>query len=311
VISAAGVRIFAVGRRRHGFARRRLLLASLCLALWGAMVLWASPAGAAPLSDCTTHRGTLVAVDFAHWGGPIVRGCGIGQPTGYALLHAAGFTTGGDAHDGAAFICRIGNSAFHGGTLYPTPSEEPCTATPSTSGYWSYWIAPAGRNRWTYSPLGPMGDVPKPGEVELYMFGSTNVAGTHGSGVPKFPPSSLRPSNPGPPRNTTPSSSSPAPRQARHRAASHAPRAKSTHATTAGRRKQARNRHSRRGGSKPPDEPTTHGQTAVGSVPVVAAKPTDAPTSSGSATPLVLGLCLALVLSAGALWAVRRRRRYE
>ncbi len=252
-----------------------------------------------------------MAVDFAHWGGPIVRGCGIGQPTGYALLHAAGFLTGGDAHDGAAFICRIGNGAFHGGTLYPTPSEEPCTATPSTSAYWSYWIAPPGQNRWIYSPVGPMGDVPKPGEVELYLFGSTNVGGTHGSGVPKFPPNSLRPRDGHPPRRATPTPGAPAPRHAKHATSDHASRAKSAPATTAAHHRQGGSRRSRGKAPKHPGEPKTRRQTAVGSAPVVAAQPADARTSPGSVAPLVVGLCLALALSAGAVWAVRRRRRYE
>ncbi len=287
------------------------MLVSLGVVLLGSVLLMARPAGATPLSDCTSHRGTVVAVDFAHWGGPIVRGCGIGQPTGYALLHAAGFITAGDAHDGSAFICRIGNGAFHGGTTYPTPGEEPCTATPSTAAYWSYWIAPAGQNRWTYSPLGPMGDLPKPGEVELYMFGSTNVAGTRGSGVPKFPPSSLRPSDGGSPKHTTPAPSTTAPRSAKHPPSAHASRAKTAHAAAAGRRQQPGHRPSRGRVPKPPREPGTHRQAAAGSAPVVAAQPTDARTSSGSAAPLVVGLCLALALSAGAVWAVRRRRRYQ
>lgn len=95
-----------------------------------------------------------MAVDFAHWGGPIVRGCGIDQRSGYDLLHAAGFTTAGDEHDGPAFMCRIGDQAFHGGTQYPTASEDPCSLTPSASAYWSYWIAVAGQDTWSYSQLG-------------------------------------------------------------------------------------------------------------------------------------------------------------
>ena len=79
-------------------------------------------AHADPIGNCTTTAGTIVAVDFSHWGGPIVRGCGVNSPSGYALLHAAGFSTAGDTHDGPAFICRIGNEAFEHGTQYPTPA---------------------------------------------------------------------------------------------------------------------------------------------------------------------------------------------
>ena len=153
---------------------------------------------AAPISQCTPHSGTIVAVDFEHWGGPIVRGCGVGQRSGYALLHAAGFTSTGDQHDGPAFICRLGNAAFHAGTQYPTPGQDDCVLTPPVAAYWSCWLAPAGQNHWTYSQLGAMGEVPKPGEVQLWMFGGTNIAGTHGSGVPKFSPTKLRAHNPPP-----------------------------------------------------------------------------------------------------------------
>ena len=73
-------------------------------------------------------------VDVEHWGGPIVRGCGLGQRSGYALLRAAGFTTAGDQHDGPAFICRVGNAAFHAGTQYPTPGQEDCVFDPAHDG---------------------------------------------------------------------------------------------------------------------------------------------------------------------------------
>ena len=51
---------------------------------------------AGPVGRCTPHSGTIVAVDFAHWGGPVVRGCGVRQRSDYDLLHAAGFTTAPD-----------------------------------------------------------------------------------------------------------------------------------------------------------------------------------------------------------------------
>ncbi len=297
-----------------------VLVASACAVLCDLGGLSAGPASAAGLSACTPHRGTIVAVDFAHWGGPIVRGCGIGQRNGYALLHAAGFRTAGDAHDGAAFICRIGNQAFRGGTMYPTPSEDSCTRTPSTSAYWSFWVAPTGQNTWTYSPIGPMGDVPKPGEVELWMFGATNVAGTHGSGVPKFPPSKLRAAKPARRKRTTPSpSTTPAPSSTSPQTTSTATkhpgsaqaRARGAHRSTA--KSRAATAH-RQPGRPARSQPGAHGprqQGSAGPVPVVSAQPTDARTSPGSAVPLVVGLCLALALSAGAAWTMWRRRRQE
>ena len=292
--------------------KRWLMFAALFVVLCGAMAVSSARAGAAKLSDCTPHRGTIVAVDFAHWGGPIVRGCGVDQPTGYALLHAAGFTSVGDAHDGAAFICRIGNEAFHGGAMYPTPNEDRCIATPSTSAYWSYWLAPAGQNTWTYSPIGPMGDVPKPGEVELWTFGATNAGGTRGSGVPTFSPNTLRAANPAPTTHTTAAPSTTRPTTATHAASARARAAKAAPRSTAKRRTATGHRQPRRPARKRPGAPRRARRAAVGSsAPVVSAQPTGEHTSSGSAGPLVLGLCLAVALAAGAVWTVWRRRRAE
>lgn len=315
--------------RRHAGIRRWLIFAALCVVLCGIVVLPADPAGAAPLSACTSDRGTVVAVDFAHWGGPIARGCGIDQPSGYALLHAAGFTTAGDAHDGAAFICRIGNQAFDDGTMHPTAGEDPCIGTPSTSAYWSYWLAPAGQNRWTYSPVGPAGDLPKPGEVELWMFGATDVGGTRGSGVPRFPPSTLRAAKRAPTTRTSqtpstrptpstsptpraaPSSSTTAPTTATRAAPAPVRQVRTAHRPVAKHRSTTARRQPRRQARQRPRAPGPRPQASADSAPIVSAQPTSERTSSGSVGPLVVGLCLALALASGAAWAVRRRRRYE
>jgi hypothetical protein len=123
----------------------------------------AVPASADPIGNCTTTSGTIIAVDFGHWGGPIVRGCGVDQPSGYSLLHAAGFNTAGDNHDGPGYICRIGNQAFGAGTQYPTTAQDACIVTPPSTAYWSYWYALSGRSTWTYSSLGAQGSHPQPG----------------------------------------------------------------------------------------------------------------------------------------------------
>jgi hypothetical protein len=231
-----------------------LIGAAACLALVAApsagFAAGSEPARGVPIGSCTAHEGTIVAVDFAHWGGPVVRGCALRRRSGYQLLHAAGFTTAGDEHDGPAFICRLGDAAFHAGAQYPTAGEEDCVLTPPASAYWSDWLAPAGRNRWDYSQLGAMSEVPKPGEVELWTFGATDIAGTHGSGTPSFTPDQLR--------------------------------------------------------------STDHGPTVgAGATRLVDALPTRERASSGSAAPLVIGICVALALCGAAGWAVRRRRRYE
>ncbi|MEU7946591.1 prenyltransferase/squalene oxidase repeat-containing protein [Micromonospora taraxaci] len=149
-----------------------------------------------PLESCTPTQGAIVAVDFAAWGGPLVRGCDATPTTGLDLLHEAGFTTTGTAHDGPGFICRIGSPDFASGAEHPTPADEACQLTPPASAYWSYWIAPAGQDHWTYSPLGAMAQRPGPGEVEAWVFGGTDIGGS--TGAPSFTPASVRASGPTP-----------------------------------------------------------------------------------------------------------------
>ena len=168
-----------------------LAAAALTLAATGAsLTASAVPAAADPIANCTATKGAIVAVDFAAWGGSVVRGCDANPTTGYNLLHNGGFTTAGTTHDGPGFICRIGNPAFNSGTQYPTAAQDACVVTPPASAYWSYWIAPKGQTTWSYSPSGAMGDVPKAGEVEAWTYGPTDINGT--TGQPNFTPASVR-----------------------------------------------------------------------------------------------------------------------
>jgi hypothetical protein len=154
-----------------------------------------SPATAAPLSDCTPTSGTIVAVDFGHWGGPVVGGCGVNEPTGLDLLHGAGFQTSGDTRDGPAFICRIGNDAFKPGMEYPTTDEDACNNTPPGNAYWSYWLANSGSNSWSFSPKGAVSEPTAPGQVQAWEFGAGNPPG--------FSPASVRPATGGGSPSTT------------------------------------------------------------------------------------------------------------
>ncbi|GAA3215003.1 hypothetical protein GCM10010532_041710 [Dactylosporangium siamense] len=165
-------------------------------------VIASSPASADPLEACTPSSGAIVAVDFGPWGGPVVRGCDATPTTGLDLLHEAGFSTAGTVHDGPGFICRVGHASFQDGTQRPVPADEPCTLTPSADAYWSYWIAPAGQDHWTYSQLGAMSQVPKPGEVEAWVYGGTDVGGS--TGAPTFTPASVRATGPTPSPSTSP-----------------------------------------------------------------------------------------------------------
>ena len=147
-----------------------------------------TPAAADPISGCSTTTGVIVVVNFAPWGGNVERGCAADPATGYAALHAAGFTTAGTEDGGPAFVCRVDDE--------PPPAEQACISTPPASAYWSFWYANAGQNTWTYSPQGAMSFEPRPGSVDAWTFGGTNIAGTEGQ--PKFAPSAVRATNPGP-----------------------------------------------------------------------------------------------------------------
>ncbi|MDT0488960.1 hypothetical protein RM717_00390 [Streptomyces griseus] len=170
-----------------------------------AVVAPAAPAGAAPqpIGKCTTSSGVVLAVDFSHWGGPVYRSCGTTPTTGYELLNQGGWRTTGTGHDGPAFICRIGYSGHQGGKQYPTPQQESCVLTPPASAYWSYWHADPGENTWEYSQLGAMSYKPRPGSVDLWIFGGTNIEGTKGR--PTVTPDQLRA------HNTRPVGGDPAP----------------------------------------------------------------------------------------------------
>lgn len=121
--------------------------------------------GSTPITSCTSTSGVIVAVDLTHWdSGVWERGCDTTITTGYGALHAAGFTTAGDEHDGPDFICRINND--------PPPSEDPCIDTPPATAFWSYWHANAGASKWTLSSLGASSYVPKPGSVDAWSFGA-------------------------------------------------------------------------------------------------------------------------------------------
>lgn len=146
-----------------------------------------------PIGHCTTSQGVVLAVDFSDWGGPVYRSCGTTPTTGYELLNQGGWRTTGTGHDGPAFICRIGYSGHQGGKQFPPPRQEDCVLTPPASAYWSYWHADPGENTWEYSQLGAMSYRPKPGSVDLWIFGGTNIEGTRGG--PTISPDQLRAHN--------------------------------------------------------------------------------------------------------------------
>ncbi|MEH1163828.1 hypothetical protein V6V47_00415 [Micromonospora sp. CPCC 205539] len=295
----------------------RWLRSVAALAVVAAVVAPAAPAlaDAQPIGQCTTSSGVILAVDFSKWGGPLLRSCGTTPTTGYQLLNQGGWRTTGTQHDGPAFICRIGYAGHRGGTQYPTPADEKCGLTPPASAYWSYWHADPGQNSWVYSQLGAMSYQPRPGSVDLWIFGATDIGGTQGR--PRFSPDSVRA------QNSRPISATTAP----------APAAPTSAGPGGGNPPPVDNPG---GGNPPPGGPptgavVTTAPTIAPSAPGTAPSGTTTPSSSGTAdTPRIVDAAptatathtdtgsalpalitvgvLALLALAGGVVAARRRR---
>ncbi|QES46962.1 hypothetical protein DEJ50_02945 [Streptomyces venezuelae] len=291
----------------------------------------AGPAGAAPqpMGQCTTSSGVVLAVDFSHWGGPVYRSCGTTPTTGYELLNQGGWATTGTGHDGPAFICRIGYSGYQGGRQFPTPQQDDCVLTPPASAYWSYWHADPGQNTWQYSQLGAMLYKPKPGSVDLWIFGGTNVEGTEGR--PTVTPDQLRAKNtrpaggpapkdtrtaaPLPPDvNTGPKPENPPPAAPPPANPTPSPTAPTTGApdpatppASAGPSESA--------SPTPSGTPSSSAPAVAAPSPglqvVDAAPAADAEHDAGSFLPAVATGALVLLIGAAAVFAAQRRRRTE
>ncbi|MFJ5048515.1 hypothetical protein [Streptomyces sp. NPDC088719] len=289
------------------------------LGLTGAALL--APAGQAsagpqPIGRCTTSSGVVLAVDFSHWGGPVYRSCGTTPTTGYELLNQGGWRTTGTGHDGPAFICRIGYSGHRGGEQYPTSQQEDCVLTPPASAYWSYWHADPGEDTWEYSQLGAMSYRPRPGSVDLWIFGGTNIEGTKGR--PTVTPDQLRAHNsrpagggtapkpkPGPERTTQPPADGdrpPAPPAASPETSESASPSASASASPSASPTR----------SPGPSASTTGAAVAAPEKPakvVEAAPAADAEHDSGSIVPVAATAGLVVVIGGAAVFAAKRRRR--
>jgi hypothetical protein len=282
---------------RAGRRTIRIALAIVLAVLGVAIAAAPALATAQPVGDCTTTSGVIVAVDFGHWGGPVLRSCGTTPTTGYDLLNQGGWQTAGTQHDGPGFICRIGYAGYQGGTQYPTPSQESCVLTPPASAYWAFWYANPGQNAWNYSQLGATSMDPEPGSVELWTFGGTNLGGSTGSAVPTIAPADLRAANTRP-AGSGGSAGKPAP------AASRPAAAPAQQTSPAGA--PATPAHAARA--------TAGASTAPSQRATVVNAPPDAastPASHGSATPAIIALVIVLVLAAVGITAVLRRPRRD
>ncbi|MFK0219275.1 hypothetical protein ACIQWN_13925 [Streptomyces vinaceus] len=282
-----------------------------------ALAATAAPAGAAPqpIGQCTTSSGAVLAVDFGHWGGPVYRSCGTAPTTGYELLNQGGWATTGTGHDGPAFICRIGYSGHQGGKQYPTPDQDDCVLTPPASAYWSYWHANPGQNTWEYSQLGAMLYKPKPGSVDLWTFGATDIEGTQGR--PRVTPDQLRAHNDRPtgapqPKDTRTAAPPPpgvntGPRPENPPPADPGPSAPASPSPSPSLPESAP--------PTPAPPPSATAPAAAAPAPgpqvVEAAPAADAEHDAGSYLPAVATGALVLLIGAAAVYAAKRRRRTE
>lgn len=297
-----------------GLALRFAVALGLTAAALGAT---AAPAAAAPqpIGRCTTTSGVVLAVDFSHWGGPILRSCGTTPTTGYELLNQGGWGTTGTGHDGPAFICRIGYSGHQSGKQYPTAREDDCVLTPPASAYWSYWHADPGENDWEYSQLGAMLYKPGPGSVDLWKFGGTNVEGTEGK--PTVTPDQLRARNTRPqghaakPTATATEKAPALPPDVDTGPAPEQPKATPTKSASASASPEKKPEPTKSASPSATATPDAIAAPSPSAKVVDAAPAADAPHDSGSIVPVATGLGLVALIAGAAVFAARRRRRNE
>lgn len=301
---------------------RRAVRAAAALLL-SAAALTANASSAAadpqPMGRCTTTSGAVLAVDFSHWGGPVYRSCGTTPTTGYELLNQGGWRTTGTGHDGPAFICRIGYSGHQGGTQYPTPQQDDCVLTPPASAYWSYWHADPGADSWEYSQLGAMLYKPKPGSVDLWIFGGTDIGGTKGR--PTLTPDQLRAhntkaqGNAGKPASTARAPELPPGTDTGPKAPEPKKPSPSTSASAKAKPSTGPSPSESESPSPNPSEPATPSPAPSASgtgTKVVDAEPAaDAKADAGSRVPVIVGGVLIVLIAGAAVYAARRRRRTE
>jgi hypothetical protein len=299
---------------------RVVAIVVLMASLFAVTGIWHSdPAGADPLSSCSTTTGEIVVVDFAPWGGNIDRGCAAKLSTGYNAMISAGFTPAGDDSDGPAFVCRIDDE--------PPPSQETCVDTPPASASWSYWHADAGQNVWTYSLQGAMSYEPPPGSVDAWTFGASDP-----NVKPPFSPSSVRADNPGPPVTTTTSSSPtttegtttstttrttpPPPSTQTHTSTTAPSETTPTAATTPTSAPRGAGGTKSPTSTPPSSSSTKSGISASGRRPDpkivnISASGAASATSAGSSVPFLVGVIAIVCLAGAGGFAAWRRRRTE
>lgn len=269
---------------------RRTLTAALVAALTWVGMSAAPPARAEVTSGrCTTDTGVTIVVDSSALGGGVdVRCVESVAPgtTGLQLLHRAGYSSQGTAHDGPGFVCRINDLPGVNDTLQVGGRDyrEACVATPPAGAFWGYWHAPNG-GPWTFSNYGGATHEVIIGGYEGWAFSLGNSRETNPA--PGVEPSHTVAAPPTP----TPTPTTPAP-QPPPAATTAVPPAGATTAApvvpTPATTTPARTTPAPTGGTTPPAQPTT---TAVASptpeasvTPTPTASPTPSPSPSAAAT---------------------------
>jgi hypothetical protein len=285
-----------------------VLAMTVLAAVAGAAAAPRAWAAAEPMSHCSTTTGVVMAVSFAHWGGPVLRSCASTPTTAYDMLNQGGWHTTGTEHDGPGFICRIGYRGYQGGTQYPAPAQESCVLTPPSSAYWTFWHAGPGQNTWTYSQAGATSYSPPPGSVELWVFGGTNLGGTSGSAVPTISPASLRANDKAP--GSAVRATHPADPAAQSAHPDH-PAAQPDHPAAAPARSTGP------GGTataSAPAGPSARASISASPSPTISNAPPVAagdsqPPGHGSAVPAIIALVIVVLLAAAGVTAALRRPR--
>ncbi|MGW0582563.1 hypothetical protein ACWD25_43090 [Streptomyces sp. NPDC002920] len=157
----------------------------------------------------------------------------------------------------------------------------------------------------SFSQRGAMLYKPKPGSVDLWIFGGTDVEGTEGR--PEVTPDQLRAHNTRPPGEVgRPASTDKAPALPPDADTDPAPgQPKTTSANPKPKPKPTKPKPST--SPSPTPSPATSAVAAPRSVPTVV----DARHDAGSLTPVVADATLVLLIGGAAVFVARRRRRTE
>ncbi len=190
--------------RRSALARTLTVAATLGIAaaatLGAGSPGTATAAGSVTGEACEVGEGVTVVVDFTDRPGGVVVGCAPGeQPSGFAALAAAGFTTGFEG--GPNMLCTVNGQ--------PTEGYPYCW---TTGGFWSYWKKTRG-GTWGFSPVGGSAGPVAVDAVEGWSWAPGFKSNAPGGDETSAPPSTTTTTTEAPTTTTTSTSTTSAPAQ--------------------------------------------------------------------------------------------------